>query len=110
MDTVISNPNLQTYDQTIQSTNASILQTVSVVIGIVAPILFLSGIYLALISGVDMVEFAISNLIVMTFIAMSEFAIVGFFFSQFVEIDPYFVKASLGKQLSWSQPPWGSCS
>lgn len=55
-----------------------------------------------------MVEFAISNLIVITFIAMSEFAIVGLFFSQFVELDSYFVKASLAKRMTYTSN-YGDC-
>jgi hypothetical protein len=53
-----------------------------------------TGIGLAYYYGLNITELLVSNLIVLSFIVVSEFFIVGAFFKNFQEIDADFVKAS----------------
>jgi hypothetical protein len=70
-----------------------ILQNISIIIGVLAPILLLAGIGLQYYNGDSITELLVSNVIVIMFIAASEFFIVGVFMKNFIEIDSSFVSA-----------------
>ena len=88
-----SNSDLDTANQHFNSKNPLILQNISIIIGVLAPILLLAGIGLQYYNGDSITELLLSNVIVIIFIAASEFFIVGVFMRNFIEIDSSFVSA-----------------
>jgi hypothetical protein len=88
--------------------NPTILKWTLVVVCLVVPIfLGLAG-YLEYQSGGSIYDLFLGNFIVLAFIAVSEFAIVGLFVSNFIEIDKDFVKATIFKR-SFSESDPYSC-
>jgi hypothetical protein len=75
--------------------NPTIFKWTMVFVGLTVPILLGLATYLQYSSGGSVFDLFLSNFIVLAFIAISEFAIVGIFVSNFVEIDKDFVKGVL---------------
>jgi hypothetical protein len=83
----------------VDSQNKKIAMYVGIVVGITSSLLLGLGIYLQYASGGSIYELLMSNLIVLVFIAVSEFAIVGLFLRNFVEIDQEFAVGITSVQL-----------
>ena len=73
--------------------NKNILNQVALYVGIICPLLFIFGILIEYFSGGSVYDLLISNIIVIVFIAISEFFIVGIFLRNFIEIDNDFINA-----------------
>lgn len=71
---------------------------------ITAGLLFIIGISIAFWYGQSVFDLVMTNLIVLGFIAVSEFTIVGLFFKNFKEVDADFVKATLAQAFAESGP------
>ena len=69
-----------------------------------AVVLFIVGISMALWYNQNVFDLVLTNLIVLGFIAVSEFTIVGLFFKNFKEVDSDFVKATLAQAFAESGP------
>lgn len=103
-DLIEGGSNLLTYElqdetQSLQQGNQTVLMYLGIVVGILAPTMFISACILEYNHGGNVPLFIVSNLIVLTFIAAAEFAIVGIFLSQFIEIDSTVVKQILTAEL-----------
>lgn len=77
----------------IKNTNAKIFQNTNAIFYTLGCVLFASSIGLSVYYNISLVELALSSIIVLIFIIINEFAIVGLFFKNFKEIDSNFVKA-----------------
>lgn len=77
--------------QSIQDNNQQILKIVSIVVGTIVPVLFISSFLIHGWYGGSISDLLISNFIVLLFIAISEFIIVGIFLRNFIEIDAEFI-------------------
>jgi hypothetical protein len=71
---------------------------------ITAGLLFIIGISIAFWYEQSVFDLVMTNLIVLVFIAVSEFTIVGLFFKNFKEVDADFVKATLAQAFAESGP------
>ena len=71
---------------------------------ITAGLLFVLGISMAVWYEQNVFDLVMTNLIVLGFIAVSEFTIVGLFFKNFKEVDADFVKATLAQAFAESGP------
>lgn len=96
---------LSPFTQWVTPRNNKIKTIVAIVAGILSPLLIIGGCIIEVYSGGNLLQFLISNLIVLGFIVASEFAIVGIFLKNFVEIDPEFIKAIFAKKMS----SYGGC-
>lgn len=104
----ISEEELSDFSNQTKADNDKTKRTVAIICGVVAPFLVITGIFLEWYSGGNVLTFLISNLIVLGFIAASEFAIVGLFLRNFVEIDIDFIKAIFANSLA-NPGPWYTC-
>jgi hypothetical protein len=96
------------YDDTQSSArNKKLILILGLIVGLLSPLLLGIAIYLEWSSGGNLTEFLLSNCIVMMFIIISEFAIVGMFLTRFTQLDPNFIKATLVDQL---QPGGANCN
>jgi len=77
----------------IQSTNNYITKIVSFIMGVGCPLLFITGLVIEYYTGGNIYDLLVSNFIVIGFIALSEFFIVGVFLKNFIEIDANFITA-----------------
>ena len=82
----------------LNSGNPGVFRNTMIVLGVVLPVLIVTSIILQIMSGGSLWDLFIGNVIVLIFIAISEFAIVGIFIANFVEIDKDFAKSILIKQ------------
>jgi hypothetical protein len=78
----------------IEFQNKQISTNIAIIMGVVCPILLIAGLLLEYYSGGSIYDLLISNLIVIGFIAASEFFIVGVFMKNFIEIDANFISAA----------------
>ena len=78
--------------------NKMIITIVAATAGILFPILLGIAIYLEYRSGGSIVNLLLANLVVLAFVAISEFAIVGLFLQNLVEVDDDYVKAEISNQ------------
>jgi hypothetical protein len=97
---------LSSFTNELITTNTKIKKIVTIVVGVLSPLLIIAGCIIEVYSGGNLTEFLIANLIVLVFIALSEFAIVGLFLRSFVEIDSGFVRAIFSKKMA---DPYGGC-
>jgi hypothetical protein len=97
---------LNPFTQWLTPRNNNTKKTVAIVAGVLSPLLIIGGCIIEVYSGGNLGQFLIANLIVLTFIVASEFAIVGLFLKNFVEIDPEFIKGIFAKKMSQYQ---GGC-
>jgi hypothetical protein len=93
--------------KSIQQGNQQVLMYLGIVVGILAPTMFIAACILEYNHGGNVPLFIISNLIVLTFIAAAEFAIVGIFLGQFTEIDSTVVKQIISAELV--SPSYSEC-
>ena len=89
--------------------NPSVFKTTMLFLAIALPLLLITAVILQYRAGGSVTDLFLGNFIVIAFIAISEFAIVGIFVGNFVEIDKDFVKAQLlsGILLPNSDMSWG---
>lgn len=80
--------------------NGPILKSATITVSVLAPLFLIIAILLQYFSGKSVFDLIVGNLIVILFIACAEFAIVGIFMSNFVEIDKDFVKSMFAIRLS----------
>ena len=78
--------------------NAGVFKNTMIFLGVTLPVLLITAIVLQYRAGGSLFDLFLGNLIVITFIAVSEFAIVGIFVGNFVEVDKDFVKAEVVHQ------------
>ena len=91
--------------------NPTVVKWTSVFVGLVVPTLLGVAVYLEYRAGGSIWDLFLGNFIVLAFIAISEFAIIGLFVSNFVEVDKDFVKATLFKGLySPAEPYYDECN
>ena len=95
-------------DTSYSAKNKTLILTLGLTVGILCPLLLGIAIYLEWSSGGNLIEFLLSNCIVMAFIIISEFAIVGLFLTRFTQLDNEFIKAMLVDQIS--KPNWRDCN
>jgi len=88
--------------------NKKLILILGLTVGLLSPLLLGIAIYLEWSSGGNLTEFLLTNCIVMMFIIISEFAIVGMFLVKFTQLEPNFIKATLVDQLQSSGH--GSCN
>jgi hypothetical protein len=101
------NPQVDAINASYRSNNAHIIMIVSLVFGIGAPFLILIAIFIEKWSGGNLYNLFISNLIVIAFMTVSEFAIVGLFLKNFVTLDGQFLQALFITQSQ--QPDYCKC-
>lgn len=97
---------MSSFTASVQEKNDKIKKLVAIVVGITAPLLIILGCIIEVYYGGNLVKFLISNLIVIGFIAASEFAIVAVFMSNFIEIDG---RVIVGIFEDKTDNPWGGC-
>lgn len=97
LDGVVSNiessSDFNKANNNILENNKNISNQVALYVGIICPLLFIFGILIEYFSGGSVYDLLISNIIVIVFIAISEFFIVGIFLRNFIEIDNDFINA-----------------
>jgi hypothetical protein len=97
LDGVVSNiessSDFNEANASITAKNDYILSRVTISVGIICPFLFITGILIEYYSGGSVYDLLISNIIVIVFIAASEFFLVGIFLRNFIEIDSDFINA-----------------
>ena len=91
-------PSIIASEQSLLSNNSKTTKTLTLIVGIVAPIFFILAILIQYYSGGSISNLFLSNLIVLGFIAASEYAIVGLFLKNFIEIDSDYMKAIYASQ------------
>lgn len=91
-------PTIQAAGQSMLQKNHETVKTLTLIVAITAPVLFVLAILLEFYSGGSVFNLLISNLIVLFFIAISEYAIVGLFLKNFMEIDSDYMKAIYASQ------------
>lgn len=92
-----------------ESQNNAIRTNVMIIMPSIAAVLIILGFFLQYHAGGSLFEMLLSNLIVLGFIAVTEFGIVGLFLSNFVEIDKEFVKAMLLYNVTTENAFGGQC-
>lgn len=97
---------MSSFTASVQEKNDKIKKLVAIVVGITAPLLIILGCIIEVYYGGNLIKFLISNLIVIAFIAISEFAIVAVFMSNFIEIDG---RVIVGIFEDKTDNPWGGC-
>lgn len=100
-------PTFQKASQEMNDKNKKTLDVLVLIVSITAPLLFIASIVLQYFSGGNVYHLLISNIIVLGFIAASEFAIVGLFLKNFMEIDSDYLKAIYASQ--YVQPEHSRC-
>jgi len=95
-----NNQGIQTFAANTAASNKKIVTIAVSVFASVAAVLIITAFSLQFSWGESMLELLVSNLIVLAFIVVSEFAIVGVFLSNFIEIDDGFVKGAVGNAVN----------
>jgi hypothetical protein len=94
----------------LNSGNPGVFRNTMIVLGVALPVLIGTSIMLQTMADGSLWDLFIGNVIVLAFIAISEFAIVGIFIANFVEIDRDFAKSILIKQtLSNADTAFNDC-
>jgi hypothetical protein len=93
----------------IQSKNAHIFQITNAIFYTLGCVLFATAIGLSIYYDKSLIEMILSSIIVLSFIMISEFAIVGLFFKNFKQLNANFVKATVAQNLVNTVEWWESC-
>ena len=92
----------------ITNSNKTIYNLTNIICYTIGGFLFCLGIVLAYLNNSDIFSLLLSNVIVLSFIIVSEFAIVGLFFKNFKEINGNFIKATISQFLLLPYTPSSS--
>ena len=92
----------------IRDRNTVVYNLTNIICYTIAGFLFCLGIILAYLNNSDIFNILLSNVIVLSFIIVSEFAIVGLFFKNFKEINGGFIKATISQFLLLPYTPSSS--
>ena len=95
-----NNEGIKTFAADTAASNKKIVTIAVSVFASVAAVLIITAFSLQYVWGYSVMELLVSNLIVLGFIVVSEFAIVGVFLSNFIEIDDGFVKGAVGNAIN----------
>jgi len=87
-------PAMDTFMSKYTRKNADILLYTAITCGVMSFLLLVLAVFLEYRNGGNITEFLLANIIVLCFIMISEFAIVGIFFRNFVVLDGDFIKAT----------------
>ena len=100
-------PTIQKASDDMLAKNKKTSDQLTLIVSIVAPVLFVGALVVEFFSGGNIAHLLISNFIVLLFIAASEFMIVGLFLKNFIEIDSDYLKAIYAAQ--YVEPRWQRC-
>jgi hypothetical protein len=96
-----------TLPDTMQESNKKIFNYTIIISSVTVFVFFTIAILLEYLAGNSILEFMISNLIVLAFVAASEFAIVGIFLRSFIVLDSDYFKGITVVQLE--DMKWSNC-